>query len=346
MYHGLMQILGFGGCVAVGFLLTSLPSFLNAATAALWELALALLLAAGVGVALVAGEIRLALYLFAAQVAHLDVFTLRRLKAGSDAPPVTYIVWGLVHATVGPALVLFPISGFPRLGERMLEQGFLLALIMGIGSFLGARLMGTFQPPAFLFRQVPGAPPVPPPVRMKRWFAVGGLLLFLSFWIESGLAPWAGKLLRAATVTAQLCIFGRIYRLPMQRFLTTRLLWTSLWLLVAGLWLSVPSVRYEIAALHVSFIGGFGLCMLVMGLRVVASHGGLSGMWERAGAYLWIMAAGAALAIAFRTLANFWPARYSGLLAAGAACWCVALAVWAGTVLPKVTPKHTPRFEV
>ena len=52
--------------------------------------------------------------------------------------------------------------------------------------------------------------------------------------------------------------------------------------LVAGFWLAaIMPQRYEIGALHITFIGGIGLIILVMSMRVVTSHGGVMRCWPR-----------------------------------------------------------------
>lgn len=340
LYHGLMQMLSFGGCFAAGFLMTALPNFLAAPKARPWELGLAVLLVMATGGALFVNALRPALMIFFALLVHLDVFTLRRfLIRQGEPPPFMYIAWGLAHGTIALPLMLFPISGFPRLGERMLEQGLLLSLVLGIGSFLGARLMGTFQPPAFLFRQKPGTRPVPPPLKMRKIFALGGLLLFVSFLLEAKF-PLAGKLLRAMTVSAQLLVFGNIHRRPQSSFLSVRLLWLSFWFLVVGFWMAALLPRYEIGALHIAFIGGFGLMILAMGLRVVASHGGVAGLWEGAAWQLKLAALSVLIAVPLRFAAAFFPTRYTLLLALAAGCWIVALLAWGALTVPRVGPSH------
>lgn len=340
LYHGMMQMVSFGGCFAAGFLMTALPNFLAAPKTHPAELGLSLLLVNAAGLLLALDQFRPALMAFFTLIVLLDVFTIRRyLIRQGEPPPFMYIAWGLAHATVALPIVLFPIPGFVRLGEKMLEQGFLLSLVLGIGSFLGARLIGTFQPPAFLFRMKPGARPVPPPVRMKQIFTIGGLLLFLSFPLEAKV-PLAGKVLRALVVSGQMFVFGNIHRVPQARFLAARLLWISFWLLTVGCWLAAFLPRYEIAALHVTFIGGFGLMILVMGLRVVASHGGVGGLWESSSWLLRIAAISTLGAMVSRVLAPLIPAYMPLLLAVGATFWMVALAAWAVITLPRVGPSH------
>jgi uncharacterized protein involved in response to NO len=339
--HGLLQIAGFAGCFAGGFLLTALPNFLAVPVAKLWELLLFVALAAGTAAALLLSEVRFGMYLFLAFMVSLLIFTARRYAVRQgEPPPFVLMATGMILGTLGIALSLFPVPHFPRLGENLLQQGMLLAYVMGIGSFLGARFMGTFQPPAFLFRQTPGRPPVPPPVRMKRFFLAGGLLLFASFPIEAALSPLAGQLLRAAVVSAQLFLFANIHKTPKPPFVSSHLLRASLWLVVVGLWLvALLPGAYYFAALHVLFIGGFGLMMLIIGLRVTASHGGIPGLWEGARRSLTALGAGVAVTVFLRGLAPLLPSRFTLMLAFAAGLWCLLLLTWAVALVPRMSPR-------
>ena len=344
LYHGYLQTLGLGGGIAGGFLLTALPFFLNARPAATWEVLLALGLLAALGAGALAGRLDAALLAFFLLNAVFVLFLLRRYNRAHGAPPpVTYVAWGLAHGMVGSALALVQPAACPTLGNRMVEQGFLLSLILGIGSFLGARFLGTFQPPSFLFRIRLGARPRPPPVVLQRVFALGGLLLFASFWLEALVSPTAGRLLRAAVASFQFLAFARIHRRPRTGAWTAHALWLSYWMILAGLWLAALLPRHEIAALHIMFIGGFGLMMLVMGMRVITSHGGAEAWWDTSRWLPAILAAGALLAVALRVAASLLPATYLPLLAAGASVWLTVLLVWGLRLLPRVTPRHHPR---
>lgn len=345
-YHGYLQTLGFGGGIVAGFLLTALPFFLAAAPAAGCELVLAVLLVTGLGAAAVADQLFYTLLCFFLLNALIGAFILRRYHPRTGAPPpVTFIAWGLVHGLAGSALAMLDPARPPLLGPRLVQLGFLLSLVLGIGSFLGARFLGTFQPPAFLFKLRLGSP-VPPPVMIQRAFMAGGALLFASFFVEALLSPLAGRLLRAAVVSFQFLAFARIYRRPQSRVWTAHALWLSYWLIAAGLWLAALLPAYEVAALHVTFIGGFGLMMLVMALRVITSHGAVETWWDSS---RWLPAgliAGTLLAIALRGAAHLWPTRYLPLLAAGALTWLVVLLTWGLRLLPRVGPRHQPPLKV
>lgn len=342
-YHGYLQTMGFGGGMAAGFLLTSLPFFLGASCASTAELALALLLSLLLGAGALLGNLDVTRAAFLLLNMFLLVFVGRRYNRQSGAPPpVTYVIVGLIHGVVGAACALLRPELFPRVGDRLMEQGVLLSYILGIGSFLGARFLGTFQPPAFLFRVRAGTRPVPPPVTMKKVFLLGGVLLFTSFWLEAGVSPLAGKALRAAVVSFQFFAFARIHRPPQPSLWSTQLLRASYWLVAAGLWLAALLPRYEVAAMHVTYLGGFGLMMLVIGLRVISNHGGVEAWWAGRHGLLAIVAIGAGLAVMLRVAANVWMIRYTLLLALGAAAWLTVLLAWGICLLPRVMPRHRP----
>lgn len=344
LYHGYLQILGFGGSFATGFLMTALPMFLGSYSAKRGEVLAGLGLGALTGILLVFDAYKPALAAFLGQVALLIVFALRRYleTGGMPAPPVVCIAWGLAHAAMGTFIALFPLPGIPRLGERMIEQGMLLSFILGIGSFLGARLLGTFQPPAWLIRPRPGKAFVPPPVRFAQIFALCGLVLFLSFWIEALVNGAAGRALRAAVVTFQFITFANIHKRPPTHQFIVHLLHASYWLIIAGLWMSVAWPWGDIVALHVTFIGGFGLMMLVMGVRVVSSHGGFDSFWSGARAFHYVIAVATAGAVAVRVIAPVFPALYLPLLALAAFLWNIALLAWAVMMLPQVRSSCRP----
>jgi uncharacterized protein involved in response to NO len=332
LYHGLMQIQGFGSCFAAGFIMTFLPRMMGAPPARRWELLLAVALVL-LGIAwLEARHFVLAQSAFLAFVVLLGVFmAIRTHDPLATPPPYTFIMAGLVHAGFGAALIIHPSPLFPRLGERLVEQGMLLSFILGIGSFLGARMTGVFDPETQALRIGPDRRTVWPPVT----HGILAAILFVSFWVEAGFAPMAGRILKAAVVTAQMAWFGNFRRLPPIPLLSARLLWLSAILVMAGLWAAVFAPgAWEIVALHITFIGGFGLMMLMMGLRIVTMHTGAEHLWQRGSPALVVLGAGALAALVVRVSANFILPAYVLHLAIAAAIWDVAVLAWAVAVLP------------
>ncbi|NKB71175.1 MAG: hypothetical protein GKR89_29235 [Candidatus Latescibacteria bacterium] len=330
LHHGLLQIQGFVLSFAVGFLMTALPRFVEAPQARGWELGVSVGLLAGSAVALVSGHWRLAEFGFVALLIHLVVFALRRLRKGQDNPPPSFILVGvgLLSGLAGGGFLLYPLSGFNRLGPNLLEQGLLVSLVLGVGSYLGPRLLygdrGSPQTQGPLFRR-------------GLWgHGTAGLLLLGSFVLEAGWDPVWGRLLRAVVVAGHLLVAVGIHRLPRRRLGHLYLLWLSLWCLPGGICLAGLFPAYEVAMLHITFIGGFGLITLVIASRVVVAHCDLEAMWDRhAGRLVWPGLL-LLLSAAARVGADLLPQRYVFFLHGGAGLWLIGLVLWGRAFVPKL----------
>src|SRR3990167_6896300 len=91
----------------------------------------------------------------------------------------------------------WPPPAILEIGRNMAQQGFILAVVTGVGGFLGSRLMGLYETPPeaseaglFGFR-----------MRRFRTYLILGILLFISFWMEGFFAKGWGYALRALVVT-------------------------------------------------------------------------------------------------------------------------------------------------
>ena len=338
-YHGLFQIQGFELAFAAGFLMTSMPRFLETPGARPWELALGvgLLLCGALGLYL--GHRLWSLGGLLAMLLFLLVFAGRRFLRRRDNPPpaFVFVAFGLLCGLAGVLLLLWPASDFPLLGQHLLEQGLLLGLIMAVGSYLGPRLLyGRREDP---LTQGPAAR------RRLVVFALGGLLLAGSFLVEAGGAPEAGRLLRAAVVTLHLLAAVGIYRLPARRLWHLYLLWLSCWCVPGGLWLAGLFPDHELQALHLTFVGGFGSMSLVIATRVTASHCGFERFWQQNTWPLITLTICFVLALAIRISSEFFPDYYFGMLHLAAGFWLTGAVVWGGVFIPKMMPWHVDEDE-
>ncbi|MDA0748420.1 MAG: NnrS family protein, partial [bacterium] len=326
--HGLFQIQGFEMAFVTGFLMTALPRFMEVPSARPWELFLGVaFLILGVA-ALYQERWVLAEVGFLAQVVHLCIFALRRFGKRQDTPPPTFLLVpiGLLHALLGGLLILYPLPGFVKLGQRMVEQGMLLSFVLAIGPYLGPRLLGTIQT-----KDRSGHPVA---------HLVTGVLLFASFWIESGFSPRWGLLLRAGVVTFTLVRTARIHRLPASPLWHLRFLWLSFWCLPGGLWLAGLFPDYDILSLHLTFIGGFSLITFTIASRVIAAHTGFESLWQKNTKTLRFLGGSLVLAALARMASDFYPNYYFGMLHLAAGIWLTGAVIWAVVFLPKVLPWH------
>lgn len=341
-FHAGMQMgymLGF----ILGFLLTALPRFAAADPATPFELAVILGVFAAYPVALALGWWMAAHALYAALLAALACFAGRRVAArrAGPGPPTEFlwVLWAVLFGIGGSGLTMAAQTGWLparwlAVGRPMATQGFLLAIVLGIGGFMAPRLMG---------RGYPTAPAGATPAavgRMRRRRAGlhtgAALLLGGSFFLEGAGALAGAYGLRAAVVTAELLWTAQFIRPPVSRERYVRLLWVSLWCLAVGLWAAALWPRYRVAALHVVFLGGFSLMTFAVATMVVLSHTGAAHRLQRR---LWVLDAvgiGVAGAILARLAAEARPEWFFPLLGLAAAWWSLAGVSWLAFALAHV----------
>jgi uncharacterized protein involved in response to NO len=140
---------------------------------------------------------------------------------------------------------------------------------------------------------------------------------------------------RGAVALAVIAASGA-WRPPSRPGTNRRLLWMAMWALPVGLLgaAAMPTARVE--ALHVMFIGGFGVIAFAVSTHVVLGH---TGQDARQSARAWPVAAFGALfaaAMAFRIGAISDPPGYFRWLGVAASLWLLGAAVWAAVVLPGI----------
>jgi uncharacterized protein involved in response to NO len=332
--HGFVQMQAFMMAFALGFLLTALPRRTRSAPPSPAEM---LVLIAAL-IAITAGA--LAERWWAAQAGYAIVFlvllqfAVRRFlgRAAGRRPPAAFVLIPLAMAQGlgGAGLIAAASLGDAApwtmaLGKLLVEQGVFLCLVIGVGSLL-LPLMGGSAPP-------PDLGSSPRETRKAIAFAAAGLAIIASFALE--LAGWVrgGPLLRAAVVAAALALGAGAARPPARPGLHRRLVWIAMWcvplgLLAAGLW---PD--YRVPALHVLFIGGFGLMAFAVATHVSLGHLGLEHLATGRPAAVVALALGFLIAFTSRLAADASDAYFEHLTWA-AAGWLVGTGIWLAFLLP------------
>ncbi len=341
-YHASIQMSSYMACFIAGFLWTALPRFAGADPASNKELVLLLLLLSTQVVLLSFGQWVGAEFCFAGLLLLLASFAVRRfVKRRSGFSPPAEFLWILIailHGLIGIALLVFGQAhrGLPWsliMGRSMAQQGFLISIVVGVGGFLAPRVMGRG------FLPVDGA---------DRFFlhAFMGALFCLSFWIEGRGALRAAYLLRAVIVSIEIFWTTKPHLLPKTPGLYTKLLWISLWMLMAGLWGAGlwPSLR--VAMLHLVFLGSFSLMTFAVGTMVILSHAGQAPLLKKPLWALRIVGAGVLTAMVLRVISDFFPDYFFLLIGSAAAVWLVAALYWVIAMLPWVLkPAARDAFE-
>ncbi len=335
--HAFVQIEGFVYAFVAGFLLTAIPRFTGTEapgrTAQFILAGLILSSAAAFEFQIErAGHIGFL-------IAHVFVITLvaSRYARKRNPPPETFplvglgLLAGLIGGTVNAAIAWQALEpSFDLLGKRLLTEGMLLLLVLGIGSFLGPRLMGFAQIPDFeKMGRLAGKTGLSFLERNQSYIlALTGAAIIASLIAEYRFQLGWAAYLRAALATAIIAAKIHPWRLPAVRTTLAWCVWMSFLFLLFGLWISAAAPPYRVDFLHIVFIGSFTLLILAVGTRVALSHGGHSLSAEQRSWVLRIGAAAVIIAMFSRAGAPFAAESFFEHLAIAALLWIAALAVW------------------
>jgi uncharacterized protein involved in response to NO len=337
VFHATAQIQGFMTCMALGFLFTFIPR--RTATAPPSSVVLAAGLTGPIAAALAAwwGHWALAQASWASAIAVVTVFVGRRVlnpDAARRVPGVfLWVPVALLAGVAGAALVAIAAALGPQeepelwlLGRGLLLQGFVTALVVGVG--------GTMLPT--LTRGEPG-----PNVTSRAWTgllgqATAAIVFLASFPLEIYVDPRLGFAIRALVAGGVLASAARLWRPPSAPGLHRRLIWIAAWLLPLGYLAAAIDPAQRSAALHLVFIGSFALMALSVSLHVALSHGGhperLTGRpWQA-----WVLGLSLLAAVVFRCLVGADPARLKVWLVLAAGSFLLATIAWASLVAPAV----------
>jgi len=219
--HAFVQTSGFLYAFIAGFLLTAIPRFTGTeAPSRRVQYALASI------VTLSAVAFELQFFVIGQTgflIAHLTLIALaaRRYARRQQNPPETFPLagLGLMSGTLG-ALINAGMAwnlvapSWDLLGKRLLTEGMVLLLVLGVGGFLGPRLLGFAQLPQFtkLGLAIPAA-------NMRRilLYKVAGLSVLSSLIAEYGFGMFFMAFVRAAVATVVIMSTIQPWRRPSTR---------------------------------------------------------------------------------------------------------------------------------
>ena len=338
--HGLVQIQGFLFAFALGFLLTALPRRTESASAPAWGLAAAVAALVTTTVAAFAGRWSIAEGASIAVVLGMVVFAVRRFasaQAGRRPPaPFVLIPIALACNVAGGVLVAWGTSRAGAawgiaIGRLLVEQGLFLCLVMGASALVLPLMAGTPPPP-----DIGSSPAV---ARQAVAYASAGLAVVATLVAEGGGSARVAPIVRGAIVAATLAI-GPARRRPLQPGWNRRVAWLAVWLVPAGIVLAGLLPDYRVPALHVTFVGGFGLLALAVATHVTAAHLELVGLRDGRSPLVAVVAVSSLVAMLGRVTADATD-TYFEHLAAAAAVWIAGSAIWLVTLAPRWFGRRT-----
>lgn len=341
LVHSELMIGGFFLTVAAGFLMTAIPRFTGTGSANLFEKVTVWTMA---GLALVVGlaDSRIMFHaLVWLELVLLGVFGLRRIRGSKFTPPPSFVLvgLGLGFGLLGAGLlcvhdVTTLPSGLALFGRQLFVYGMFYGLVLGIGSQLLPRIMGTHTNTLLQLGPTPMNPAARDAKKTGRFLIVGALLL-VSFVLEAWLSLQAGWLLRAIVVSVVVVVAWQVYRLPAPRGVLPWCLWVSAWMLVLGGWPGAVAPSFHVHGIHMLFIGSLSLMIFSVATRVVLSHGGHDQRLELNSKALLAMLVCLIVSMATRVAAP-WIGQYFSHLAYASIMWIAASLFWSAVFLPRL----------
>ena len=328
--HGLAQVEGFLPAFALGFLLTAVPRRTRTAPPGL-----PLLAACALGVTVVAAA-AVAEHEAAAQVAFLIVlvllgsFALRSFASGAlrRRPLAAFVLvpLALAQGIAGALMILVATPWMLGLGRLLVEQGLFLCLITGVAGLLIPLVSGAPSPLDL--------DASPAERRRALGFTVLGAGVVATLVFEQ-----AGSSRVAPLARATLVAWGIGWRAPQGLLarpgLNRRLMWLALRLTPLGIALAALWPDYRIPALHVTFIGGFGLMAFAVASHVAYGHLGLESVRDGRPAAVVLAGGGIVLAMLARVAAD-WSGTYFTHLGWAASAWIVGTGAWLACLGPRL----------
>ncbi len=334
--HGLIQMQAFMMAFAVGFLLTAVPRRTQTPSVSAIEIfaltaALIVTTAGALSERWLISEIA-----YAGVFVLLAQFAMRRFigRAAGRRPPAAFVMVPIaaLHGIAGAVLVALgefqnAPPGAEHLGMLLIEQGVFLCLAIGIGGLILPLMSGTPPPPDL------GSSP------RESWkaiaYATAGTAIFLSLILEQFGFPRIGPLVRAIVVAIGLGIGAGAWRLPGKTGVHRKLVWLATWMMPVGLLASALWPDYRVPALHILFIGGFGLMAFGVATHVSLTHLDLQRSALGRPPAIILMGVAFALALFLRFTADS-SENYFQHLGWASAIWIFGSAAWLVFLGPKL----------
>ena len=336
--HLRLMIEGLMGSFIIGFLGTAGPRLLDAKPFVILETFLLLALQL-VSAALHLNQKRnLGDAAFFVTLILFLSFVARRARTRQDLPPPNFVlvVMGFLNAILGLVLIFAArrVSNglfLDQFGVLMLNEGFVLFPILGVGAFFFPKLLGGAKPqPADLN------------IALSLWkrraliAALTGLVIWISFVFEAMEWTRTAAVIRGSVVLIYFAFQGHLFEKPSGPPFLAHCFRFGAILLIVALFFPAILPTYRLANMHLAFIGGFTIILFTVSTRVILGHSGFAHLFQRRLKFLIAALVLLIIAMVSRVGADFVPPARNSHLVYAALIWIVAAAVWAWALVPKL----------
>jgi uncharacterized protein involved in response to NO len=243
--HAFVQTDGFLFAFIAGFLLTAIPRFTGTDTPSRRTQFTMAAIVTTCAIAFEFQSFAIGNALFLAAYSMLIAFAVSRFQHRKQDPPETFafigigVIAGALGALIDAGIawdIVTPAADL--LGKRLLTEGMVLLLVLGVGGFLGPRLLGFAEMPKFVpMQEAQGSN------RKALAYKIAGLAVLLSLIAEYGFGFSTLAFLRAITATAVILSTVQPWRRPSMRTTLAWCVWIAHWLVIVSLWLAAIAPR-------------------------------------------------------------------------------------------------------
>lgn len=331
--HRVLMIEGFEQSFIAGFLLTALGGLTHGGRSTTLEMALATFAQLGVGVAALAGRTTWAHGCFlGGMLVLLSAAATRSRRGRSHGRPPRELILIATALVLGLAGAIALLAGALPLGVRLVAQGEILTLVVGVGSLLVPTFLGHRSPGMVTTISNPGSRGQPAFFAAIAVVLAGACVLDASGFLRAAAA--------ARAVGVSVVVLG-VWGIHRGRTMTRLALALRVagFAIMAGLWGAVLLPALPLLGEHVMFVAGYGLLTMGIATRVVVTHGGWPQQEEARLLHpmSWVALT---FALAARVAAELVPAHATELWATSGALWSLAWLGWAARAVPRIVGRN------
>jgi uncharacterized protein involved in response to NO len=321
IFHRYLMLNGFVALYIAGFLMTAIPKFSKTKLASTQEImSFFFLTALGTVCAYQELDSYIAI-VSAAQALLLMAFIMKRIKNRKENVPFSFI-----FIPIGLVLWLFssfgPFLDVPFNISELHYEGVLSSIILGVGIRLIPGILGHqdivqkerafYERPVSLLQTIPKA------------FWPLFLAFTFSYFIPS---DHLSNIIQSICVVIVAFSYWKLYKLPKEKGALYFCLWLTAWVFVFSFILKVLWPLGASHASHAFLIGAVVLLCILIGTRVVVSHGPGDKELEKWRGLYWVTGL-VLLAMSTRVSAYLMPDLYFSHLGYGAFVLMLAIVIW------------------
>lgn len=361
-FHKHLMIFGFIHAFVTGFLCTAVPRLTRTGPLHKSEFGFILLMYLLLLMGIFSGAYDFTYFDFTLALAALLLVLVRRFWRRQQNPPESFVFMpaaflcalsgGMLLTALHLEWLKVAVAENYVLGLQLVNEGYLLCLILGVGGFLMRSLFGIAPP----LQVSPGNSVTVPTTNHSRRniLAICAVMIVLSY-PAGNLLPLrftdhALYLQKAAFLARALVVmFVAFWQLGIHRNILQSkpvelFLRIAVVCILIGVWIRTlsTSAAFDMSIEHLILAAGFGLATFAVATRVVLSHGGAGSRlqtwsWQLFGALLLLL-----MGALTRVFAFVIPEMAAHHLAYAALLWSLGVAFWALLVLKNTRPPKHP----